>query len=130
MTGRTEGAFSDQDSPPVSVFWLEQASFVKWYCATHNKKPAAKRPAEAAAAAPPAKKAATQALLPGATAAAAPAMAASKAKALLKGIVTSAKAAAKAKRWHHGDGGELTGVTQLESPHRPLVAAVSSHALG
>lgn len=104
-------------SPPrLLILDFEKASFVKWYCASHNKKPAGKRPAEAAAAAPPAKaaKAATQALLPGAAAPAAAPMAASKAKALLKGIVTSVKAAAKAKRWHHGDSADLTGTAVMD----------------
>ena len=106
---------------------MTEASFVKWYCATHNLKPA-KRAAEAGAAgiAPPAKKAATQALLPGASAPPAAAAAgaaggvppaAFKAKraALVKGLLTSLKAAAKAKRWHRGDDETLTCSVVLDA---------------
>lgn len=103
---------------------VTEASFVRWYCANHNLK-SAKRAAEpgvgagAAGAAPPAKKAATQARLPGASAppaaaagsgAAGGASSLPKAKrsALVKGLLTSLKAAAKAKRWHRGDDETLT----------------------
>lgn len=119
------GQIEELHTVSLSLFPSRQATFVKWYLATHNKKPA-KRPAEAAAGAAPAAKkpALAQTLLPGASAAAAPAMSASKAKALLKGIVTSAKASAKAKRWHQGDAGDLTGASSLNFvPIRQPVAS-------
>jgi len=83
----------------------------------------------AAGIAPPAKKAATQALLPGASAPPAAAAAAgaaggasvssaafkAKRTALVKGLLTSLKAAAKAKRWHRGDDETLTCSVVLDA---------------
>ena len=98
---------------------------MKWYLSTHNLKPA-KRAADGGAAGPalPAKKAATQALLPGASAPPAAGGAAgsapssafkAKRTALVKGLLTSLKAAAKAKRWHRSDSETLTCSVVLDA---------------
>ena len=110
---------------------VTEASFVRWYCATHNlKSGAGKRGAAdlgggAGASAPPAKKAATQPLFPGASAppagagagpsAAAAALPKGKKSAYVKGLMTSLKAAAKAKRWHKGDVETLTCSVVLDA---------------
>ena len=79
---------------------MTEASFLAWYCATHNKK-AAKRAIGSSSSSPSAKK---QAVLPGAKAAAATAAAATatltkgKRTALLKAVGSSLKASIKGKK--------------------------------
>lgn len=98
---------------------VTEETFVAWYCATHNKKPA-KRAAGlvAGSAQPPSAK--RQALLPGArqpvaaAAAAAPkALSTGKRNALFKSLTSSIKAAIKGKKakWHAGDSETVSGST-------------------
>ena len=113
---------------------VTEASFVRWYCATHNLKRSA---AAEAAPAPAAKKAATQGLLPGAAppsaaaggGAASSVLAKGKRTALVKGLLTSLKAAAKAKRWHRGDGETLTCTVVLDASDFSALLAGAGVAL-
>jgi hypothetical protein len=110
---------------------VTEASFVRWYCATHNLKRSA---AAEAAPAPAAKK---QGLLPGAAppssaaagGAASSALAKGKRTALVKGLMTSLKAAAKAKRWHRGDGETLTCTVVLDASDFAALLAGAGVAL-
>merc|ERR1711935_478460 len=85
---------------------VTEASFVAWYCATHNKKTVKRSAASQPSGAPESSKRPT--VLP-AEAGASSTLTKGKRTALLKGLVTVLKKSIKAERWHVGDGKSVSG---------------------